>query len=139
MGEVQRIQARRPETATGGARTTRDSSFSLPDELLSEQVKRLALFCLIAAALWSIGLVMDMFVIPHASGQPRNGRSMTLEVMAGVVSLAVGLFATRSTAPPHKKGAVGVVFMLFNAAAIAALNTWAVLPPTGLPYLHLSW
>src|SRR5262245_31941362 len=122
------IQARRPETATGGFKT-RDSAFSLPDDLLSEQVKRLALFCLIAATLWTVGLMMDLFLIPYASTNPRNWRSVTIEVMTGIVSLAVGVFATRSKAPPAKKGAIGVLFMLFNAAAIAALNTWAVPPP----------
>jgi serine/threonine-protein kinase len=138
MAEEHLIQARRPETITGGSKT-RDSAFSLPDDLLSEQVKRLALFCLIAATLWTVGLMMDLFLIPYASRNPRNWRSVTIEVMAGVVSLAVGVFATRSKAPPAKKGAVGVLFMLFNAAAIAALNTWAVPPPTELPKIFLSW
>src|SRR6187402_3383458 len=107
------IQARPPETATGGSKT-RDSAFSLPDDLLSEQVKRLALFCLIAAVLWTVGLLMDLFLVPLASGNPRNWRSVTLEVMAGTVSLLVGVYATRSKSPPGHKGTVGVVFMLFN-------------------------
>jgi serine/threonine-protein kinase len=138
MGHDHFIRARRPENATGGS-NFRESGFSLPDDLLSEQVKRLALFCLIAALMWTVGLLMDLFLIPIASGNPRNWRSLTLEAMAGAVSLAVGLYATRSKAPPAHKGAVGVVFMLFNAAAIAALNTWAVPPPTELPKIHLSW
>jgi serine/threonine-protein kinase len=138
MGHEHRIRARRPQTATGGPRT-RDSAFSLPDELLSEQVKRLALFCLIAGVLWTVGLLMDLFLIPLASGEPRNSRSLTIESLTAAVSLAVGVYATRSKAPPGRKGAVGVVFMLFNAAAIAALNTWAVPPPTELPKIHLSW
>ena len=131
------IQARR-QKITGGS-SPRESGFSLPEDLLSEQVKRLALFCLIAALMWTVGLLMDFFLIPIASGNPKNWRSLTLEVMAGAVSLAVGVYATRSKAPPGHKGAVGVVFMLFNAAAIAALNTWAVPPPTELPKVHLSW
>src|SRR4029453_19453900 len=64
---------------------------------------------------------------------------VTLEVMTGPVSLVVGVYATRSKASTAHKGAVGVVFMLFNAAAIAALNTWAIPPPTELPIIHLSW
>ena len=138
MAQEHRIQARRHQIATGVAKT-RDSAFSLPDDLLSEQVKRLALFCLIAAVLWTVGLLMDLFVIPYATGMPRNWRSVTLEVMTGIVSLSVGVYATRSKAPPAHKGAVGVVFMLFNAAAIAALNTWAFPPPTELPRIYLSW
>ncbi len=132
------VQARRPPMDSGGY-SSRESAFTLPEDLLSEQVKRLALFCLIAAMMWTVGLMMDLFLIPYASTNPRNWRSVAIEVMAGVVSLAVGVFATRSKAPPAKKGAVGVIFMLFNAAAIAALNTWAVPPPTELPKIFLSW
>src|SRR5262245_4664306 len=138
MANEQIVQARRPQTITGGS-SARDSAFSLPDDLLSEQVKRLALFCLIAAVLWTVGLLMDLFLVPLASGKPRNWRSVTLEVMAGLVSLVVGVYATRSKASTAHKSTVGVVFMLFNAAAIAALNTWAVPPPTTLPTIHLSW
>src|SRR5687768_17860915 len=112
MAQEHRIQARRPQFATGGAKN-RETAFSLPDDLLSEQVKRLALFCLIAAVLWTVGLLMDLFLVPLASGDPRNWRSVTLEVMAGTVSLIVGVYAMRSKSPPGHKGAVGVVFMLF--------------------------
>jgi hypothetical protein len=72
MGHDHFIRARRPENATGGS-NFRESGFSLPDDLLSEQVKRLALFCLIAALMWTVGLLMDLFLIPIASGNPGTG------------------------------------------------------------------
>ena len=48
MAEPRSIRARREPLPTGTAVT--DSRAFLPEELLSEQVQRLALFCLIAAA-----------------------------------------------------------------------------------------
>ena len=67
MAQEHRIQARRHQIATGVAKT-RDSAFSLPDDLLSEQVKRLALVCLIAAVLWPVGLLWALVGVPDASG-----------------------------------------------------------------------
>ncbi|HEY6507651.1 MAG TPA: serine/threonine-protein kinase, partial [Vicinamibacterales bacterium] len=137
MTESRRVRARRDEPLTGSR--PGESSLSLPEELLSEQVQRLALFCLIAALLWAVGLVMDLWAIPYANGVPRNWRSVTVELAVGVVSLVVGLYVTRSKAPSDWKADVGVFFMLFNVGAIAAINTWAVPPPTKLPDVYLSW
>ena len=52
MAESRRVRARRDEPLTG----TRpgESSMPLPEELLSEQVQRLALFCLIASVLFRV-------------------------------------------------------------------------------------
>ena len=66
MAELRSIRARREPTPTGAGAS--DTKSFLPEELLSEQVQRLALFCLIAAALWSAGFVMDLLVLPYATG-----------------------------------------------------------------------
>lgn len=137
MAESRRVRALRHEPLTG----TRpgEPSMPLPEELLSEQVQRLALLCLIAALLWGVGLVMELWAIPYANGAPRNWRAVTVSLVVGVVSLLVGAYTTVSKAPSHRKADVGVLFMLFNVGAIAAINTWAVPPPTRLPDLYLSW
>jgi serine/threonine protein kinase len=137
MAESRRVRALRNQPLTG----TRpgDSSTSLPEELLSDQVRRLAIFCLVAAALWTVALAMDLWAIPYATGLPRNWRSVTLELMGGLASFVVGVYATRSTAVAERKGDVGIAFMLFNAAVVAAFNTWAVPPPTELTKVDLSW
>jgi serine/threonine-protein kinase len=137
MGELRSIRARRePTPSRTGASDTK--SF-LPEELLSEQVQRLSLFCLIAAALWSVGFLIDLLVLPYATGRPRNWRSLTLEFLSALVAVVVGFFAASSTATSQRKADIGIVMMLVNAAAIAALNTWALPPPTRLPLAYLSW
>jgi eukaryotic-like serine/threonine-protein kinase len=137
MAEPRSVRARRePAPSATGAGDTK--SF-LPEELLSEQVQRLAIFCLIAAAMWTVGFVMDLFVLPYATGMPRNYRSLTLEFMGTLVALVVGLYAATSDASSQRKSDVGIVVMLANAAAIAALNTWAIPPPTSVPPAYLSW
>ena len=137
MAEPRSIRARREPTpsATGVG----DTRSFLPEELLSEQVQRLALFCLIGAAMWTVGFVMDMFVLPYATGMPRNWRSLALEFMGTLVALVVGLYAATSDASSQRKADVGIVVMLANAAGIAALNTWAIPPPTSVPPAYLSW
>jgi serine/threonine-protein kinase len=137
MGELRSIRARREPTPSGTG--VSDSKVFLPEELLSEQVQRLALFCLIAAGLWSTGFVIDLLVLPYATGMPRNWRSLTLEFVSALVAAVVGFFAATSDAPSQRKADIGIVLMLVNAAAIAALNTWALPPPTSLPLAYLSW
>jgi hypothetical protein len=48
--------------------TTR--SVRLPDELLSEQVKRLAVFAAVGGGLWAFSLVMNTLIIPATLNAP---------------------------------------------------------------------
>ena len=137
MAELKAIHARREPMPTGTGFS--DTKSLLPEELLSEQVQRLALFCLIAATLWSVGFLMDLLVLPYATAMPRNWRSLTLEFMSALVAVAVGFYAATSAASSQRKADIGIVMMLVNAGAIAALNTWAIPPPTTLPSAYLSW
>jgi serine/threonine protein kinase len=131
---VQALRERPPSTASRMGDT-----LHLPEELLSEQVQRLAIFCLIGTVLWAVALVMDLFLIPLATGDARNWRSVTLELIGGLASLVVGVFATTATTSTQRKADLGMAFMLLNAAAVAAFNTWAVAPPTRLPAMYISW
>ena len=65
MAEPRSVRARRQPTPSSTG--VGDTKSFLPEELLSEQVQRLALFCLIGAAMWTVGFVMDMFVLPYAT------------------------------------------------------------------------
>src|SRR5262245_987169 len=137
MGELRSIRARREPIPS--STTVSDTRPFLPEELLSEQVQRLALFCLIAAALWSVGFLIDLLVLPYATGMPRNWRSLTLEFISALGAVVVGFFAATSDASSQRKADIGAVMLLANAAAIAALNTWAIPPPTRVPAAYLSW
>ena len=54
----QRIAPREPTPAPGGTPTTHAGG-GLPDDMLNEQVQRLALFSLLGVVLWTTGLAMD--------------------------------------------------------------------------------
>src|SRR5262245_42078964 len=115
-------------------------SIELPEELISEQVQRLALFCMIAAALWGVGLLMDLFLLTLATGAPRNWRSITLEFLGGFISLVVALYAATSSASTPRKRDVGLALMIFTAAILGLLTTWAVPPPPFSPdIVHVAW
>jgi hypothetical protein len=40
----------------------------MPDDLLSEQIQRLAVFSAIAGSLWTFALFLDVAVLPAANG-----------------------------------------------------------------------
>ena len=111
----------------------------MPEELVSDQVRRLAVFAATAGAVWSFGLFMDLIVLP-AAGQPDtpNWRNISIEIYACLTALAMWAYLRVSTAPHHVKMNVGLVFMVMNALAIALLNAWA-LPPVEFRIRQLSW
>ena len=135
---ARRVLARCLQPAPTGPGST--GTFELPEELLSEQVQRLALFCMIAAALWGVGLVMDLFLLSVATGAPRNWRSITLEFFGGFASLVVALYAATSSASTQRKRDVGLALMIVTAVILALLTTWAVPPPPFSPdIVYVSW
>ena len=118
---------RRPRRAVADDRFARH----LPEDLVTEQLGRLALFSLIGMVLWTIGLVIDQLVMltdaapsSKSRGQgprPRSGRHHRL-------GADVRVRALRAHSPETKTN-VGLGYMILNAAAIAALNTWVAPPP----------
>ena len=95
MGGSHRIIARLRETPRPGdsRRTGR-----MPEELLSEQVQRLAVFAAIAGSLWTFALLMDVMVLPAANGTGLlNWRTIPVEIAAGVVSAALWFVFRRTS------------------------------------------
>jgi serine/threonine-protein kinase len=118
--------------------TTRPSR--LPDDLVSEQVKRLAVFAGVGSALWAFSLVMNTLIVPATmTGAPMAPRgALVLELVAIAASLAMVLYVRFA---PHRTGskvAFGGAYMLVNAAAIAALNNLFKAPNPHLT-MQLSW
>ena len=132
-----KLIARRPTTVPSGdlARTTSP----LPTEMLSEEVRRLAIFAAVAAAVWSFGLILDVIVLP-ALGQPGypNPKSIVVESFGSASSFLMLAFARRSRMSAQAKSDAGFVFMIAQAFAIALLNAWA-LPPVAYQIRQLSW
>jgi serine/threonine-protein kinase len=138
MGERHKLIARRQDTgaSTGSdsARTTGHTS----EELLSEEVRRLAVFAAVAATVWTFGLLMEIYVLPSASGEPLSLRSISVEIFASAASVAMWLFVRRARAKPRLIIDAGFLFMIANALAIAMLNAWAK-PPLVYGNRQLSW
>jgi eukaryotic-like serine/threonine-protein kinase len=122
-------------TDTGG---TRKSASRLPDELVSEQVERLALFAAITAGLWALGLFMDVVMAPLTWNTQISLRAVTLELCGMAVSAWMYWYARYCTCPHSNKSDMSLVFLVLNGIGVAILNTWLV-PPSVMPTLHLSW
>jgi serine/threonine-protein kinase len=136
MAGTPRVVAKlRESTRTGDARRTG----RMPEEVLSEQVQRLAVFAAVAGSLWTFALFMDVAVLPAANGTGTvNWRTIPVEIAGALVSTALCVVFKRSSLSPRVKTDVGLAFMLLNAVGIAALNAWAsVLPRPG--EIHVSW
>ena len=135
MSAARKLVARRQDTPVPGEpqRTTG----RMPAELVSEQVARLGVFSVVAGGLWTAGLSLDVIVMPAMTGL-RNWRSIPIELAAIAASAAFCLFIHRSRASVAAKLDAGLVYMLLNAAGIAALNAWATVP-VRLGQIHVSW
>ena len=135
-GQSRRIVAKRNDTSRAG-RTPRGGR--VPEELLSDQVRRLGVFIAVAAALWGFALLLDITVMPATNGTGLlNWRTIIVEVAALVVSGLLWALVKRPGASLTAKCDAGLAFMLLNAVGIAALNAWgSVLPRPG--EIHISW
>ncbi|HEX5110128.1 MAG TPA: serine/threonine-protein kinase [Vicinamibacterales bacterium] len=133
-----KLIARRQDTGQTTGSATR-STGPLPEELLSEEVRRLSVFAAIAAAVWTFGLFMDLVFLP-ATGYPKapNWRAVPVELFGSGASLAMYLFARLSKTRSQIKTDAGFAFMIANAFAIALLNAWAM-PPVAFEIRQLSW
>jgi eukaryotic-like serine/threonine-protein kinase len=136
MAKPGRIVAKLRETPRPGdsRRTGR-----MPEELLSEQIQRLAVFSAVAGSLWAFALFMDIAVLPAANRTGSwNWRTIPIEIAAIVVSTALWFVFRRSALNLGAKRDAGLAFMLLNAVGIATLNAWgSVLPQPG--EIHISW
>jgi serine/threonine protein kinase len=123
-----------PVSPTGGA-----SAASLPTDIVVEQLRRLALFCMVSVALWAVGLVMDAVVLPLTVGSTISRMTLGIDITAVVIGLSILIYiryARRATNCVSTDA--GLWLMLLNAAGIALLETWADDPANTLSG-HLSW
>ena len=111
----------------------------MPEELLSEQVQRLAIFAAIAGILWTFALIMDVTVLPAANGTGLwNWHTIPVEIAAAIISAILWFVFKHSPLSLAAKKNAGLNFMLLNAVGISALNAWgSVLPQVG--EIHISW
>ncbi len=111
----------------------------MPDDLLSEQIQRLAVFSAVAGSLWTFALFLDVAVLPAANGTGLwNWRTIPTEIAGGVISAVLWFVFQRTGLSLSVKQNAGLAFMLLNCAGVAALNVWgSVQPRPG--EIHISW
>ncbi len=114
----------------------------LPDDLVNEQVERLALFTLIGVGCWTAGLVMDQ--VARVSGAtmvaPEAAWKHTILEVVGLIASALMFFYVRyARHSPQTKINVSIGYMIMTAGVIAAMNSWVVAPPLKSQILQVSW
>jgi len=138
MSPRHKIIARRHDSAVARSSDSGRTS-RMPEEIVSDQVRRLAVFSATAGAVWAFALFMDIVVLP-AAGQPGgpNWRSIGIEVCVTLSALGMWAYMRVSPAAHHVKMNAGFVFMVVNALGIALFNAWAA-PPLEFQPRQLSW
>jgi serine/threonine-protein kinase len=132
------VLAPRLPTPTKGAGAEAGPTTRLPDELVADQVRRLQLFTGIGIGLWMLGLAMDTIIFPSLAGTAVKRDAVAIEITAIGLSLAMGLYVRYGASSPRVKAEAGLLYMLVNAAGIAALNTWVTVPKADT-MSHISW
>ena len=98
------------------------------------------MFSLVSGGLWSIALVLDLFVVSRTSP-----RVFQIELFGVLVAVVIALFSRFAPLSAHVKADAGLWLMVLNSAAIAALERAmddAAGTPRNLsvdPPLSLSW
>ena len=122
-----------PEPHESGRLTSR-----IPDDMMADQVKRLALLGLVSGSLWTLGLVMDWIVFPETLGTVLPVSAFFLDLFGAVTGFAVFAYARYSPGAPHVKADAGLWLMMLNCAFLAFLETWIAPPQQALAW-QLSW
>ena len=135
-----RIAPREPTPAPGRPPTTRLST-RLPQDLVNDLLKRLALFSLIGMGLWTTGLLIDQIVNLVMPGvyQYTGWKPRLLEIVGIIVSGLMYVYVRYSPHAPETKINVSLAYLILNAAAIAALNSWVAPPPLKAEMVQVSW
>jgi len=119
------IAPRAPTPVPTAAGTGRLTS-RLPDDLLAEQIERLAVFSAVITGLWGFGLAMDTAIVPLLLGFARVPFAIIIETCGLSVSAAMFLYVRRANHTLDTKAAAGLVYLIANAIGVALLNTLAM-------------
>ena len=141
MAEEGRLIAPRDLTPTPGRSRTTGFTRTLPTDLVTDQLGRLALFSLIGIVLWTVSILIDQLVIltNPVVFEVAGGKARLIEVGGVLASTAMYLYVRYAPHTPEIKTDVSLVYLLLTAAAIAALNTYVAPPPTQGHIVGVSW
>jgi serine/threonine protein kinase len=137
MTEKPQLIRPRVRTPAPGADSVR-STGRLPDDLLNEQVERLAVFSAVGACLWALTVVMHAFVWPRTVGTVFPRHAIAIEAFGTVTSVVLFLYVRYAPHTCQIKTDSGLGYMVLNAIFVAMQNTW-VTAPTVSTLERLSW
>ncbi len=133
MADTQKVVAPRLQTPQSVALEAGRGTPPIPTDLLAEQCTRLEVLYIVAAALWSIGLLMDGWLLPRPD---RGVPAFIIEAVGVLAALGMWAYARLNRGSFQRNADIGLIYMLPNALAIALINSWPEQPTTGRP---LSW
>src|SRR5882724_12985887 len=116
---------------------------SLPYDLLKEASRRLKIMSLLAAALWVLGTVGDriaLLAMTHGNRIWLHGQAT--DVIAGIsvlASLALFFYIPRGDRDPRFILDLGLVYMVFTAAALGLMMHWFRVPKEWPVSPMISW
>ena len=117
-----KLVARRLDTPPPDASGSTESR-RLPDALVSEHIRRLAVCAAVGAGLWTYGLVMDAIVRPITVAASSPGSVLIVETVAIAVSVIMFFYVRYAPDADGRKIDAGLLYVVLNAGAVALLNT----------------
>ncbi|MGH9252945.1 MAG: serine/threonine-protein kinase [Vicinamibacterales bacterium] len=125
--------------AAAGARDSGRTTTRLPDDLLTEHIRRIGLFAGVTGSLWTLGLFIDIVMAPLVWRMPVRMTGVSLELTGIAVAALMVWYVRRCTRHSlQTKTHISLGYLVFNGIGVAVLNTWIV-PPVNQPVIHLSW
>ena len=95
----------------------------LPDDLLCEQMPRVALMAAVGGGLWFIGLLMDAVIVPATFGAQIPPLPVAVEILAIIISAVMFVYMKYSDHAPQTKNDVALAYMILSALGVAMINT----------------
>src|SRR5262245_23078573 len=115
MGKHHKLIA--PAATAPLSRTTDSgrSTVRLPTEMVSEQMRRVAVFSTVGVVLWTFALMLEAFVVPALlTGGQRNWRAITIQLFGSIGSAVMWIYLRRPEAEAEHKNNIGLGMMLFH-------------------------
>src|SRR5215217_6570254 len=112
MAAGRKLVARVHQTPVSGDSDSRRGTGRMPEPLYLLGQQLLGHAAGAAVFLWSLGLLMDTFLLPASSGGIRNWRAMIVESLSVIVAAAIVLYLKLSGATTAQKMAAGIPFVL---------------------------
>src|SRR4029453_19096189 len=110
----------------------------LPDDLLGEQTRRVAVLAAVGGGLWTFGLFLDAVLVPLRFHVAVPRMAVAIEILSVAVSVVTFVYVRFSSQAPQTKTEIGLGYMIYSSFAVALSNTWSI-NALQQNLGHLSW